>query len=240
MSVWAYVCIYAPHLRPEAFSASGLRERYLHIPTSNKLLVVILYICGVNRVLTIPDYIFIILSKESYIIDNIETVKSHILARFTLMAAKSLILGCGNIFRGDDGFGPRVAEYIVRERLTDENSIEVLDVGLGVSRVLLDILSDEKKPKKIILVDALHQTGRAGEVKILSLNDIPSVEGRSPSHSFPNKEMLAKLEEMGVKISIVACVAEYLPDEVSVMMSKEVEKAIPKAAVLAVELASDP
>jgi len=38
----------------------------------------------------------------------------------------------------------------------------------------------------------------------------------------------------------VACVAEYLPDEVSVMMSKEVEKAIPKAAVLAVELASDP
>ena len=156
------------------------------------------------------------------------------------MKGKALILGCGNIFRGDDGFGPRVAEYIVRERLTDENSVEVLDVGLGVSRILLDILSDEEKPKKIILADALYQMGRVGEIKILSLNDIPSVEGRSPSHSFPNREMLAKLEEMGVKISIVACVAGYLPDEVSVKMSKEVEEAIPAAAELAVKLASDP
>ena len=156
------------------------------------------------------------------------------------MKRKSLILGCGNIFRGDDGFGPRVAEYIVKERLADESSVEVLDVGLGVSRILLDILSDEEKPNKIILVDALHQIGRVGEVKILSLNDVPSVKGGSPSHSFPNREMLAKLEEMGVKISIVACVAEYLPEEVSVKMSKEVEEAIPKAATLAVKLASDP
>ncbi len=156
------------------------------------------------------------------------------------MKRKSLILGCGNIFRGDDGFGPRVAEYIVEKRLADESSVEVLDVGLGVSRILLDILSDEEKPSKIILVDALHQTGRVGEVKILSLNDVPSVRGSSPSHSFPNREMLAKLEEMGVKISIVVCVAGYLPEEVSVVMSKEVEEAIPKAAALAVKLASDP
>ncbi len=156
------------------------------------------------------------------------------------MKRKSLILGCGNIFRGDDGFGPRVAEYIVKERLADESSVEVLDVGLGVSRILLDILSDEEKPNKIILVDALHQIGRVGEVKILSLDDVPSVKGSSPSHSFPNRDMLAKLEEMGVKISIVACVAGYLPEEVSVVMSKEVEDAIPKAAALAVKLASDP
>jgi len=156
------------------------------------------------------------------------------------MKGKSLILGCGNIFRGDDGFGPRVAEYIVKQHLAEESSVEVLDVGLGISRILLDILSDEEKPKKIILVDALHQIGKVGEVKILSLNDIPSVESISPSHSFPNKEMLAKLEEIGVKISIVACVAKYLPEEVSVKMSKEVEEAIPKAATLAVKLASDP
>ena len=156
------------------------------------------------------------------------------------MKGKSLILGCGNIFRGDDGFGARVAEYIIREHLADKNSVEVLDVGLGASRILLDILSDEEKPRKIVLVDALHQTGRVGEVKTLSLTDIPSVKGRSPSHSFPNREMLAKLEEMGVEICIVACVVGYLPDEVSVKMSKEVEEAIPKAAALAMELASDP
>jgi coenzyme F420 hydrogenase subunit delta len=156
------------------------------------------------------------------------------------MGRKPLILGCGNIFRGDDGFGPRVAEYIVREGLADKNGVEVLDVGLGVSRILLDILADDEKPKKIVLVDALYQTGRVGEVKILSLNDIPPVKGRSPSHSFPNIEMLAKLEEMGVKVSIVACVAGYLPDEVSVEMSKEVEEAIPKAAETALKLATDP
>jgi len=156
------------------------------------------------------------------------------------MERKPLILGCGNIFRGDDGFGPRVAEYIVKQHLPDGNNVEVLDVGLGISRILLDILSDEEKPKKIVLVDALHQTGRVGEVKILSLNDIPPVKGRSPSHSFPNREMLAKLEEMGVKIWIVACVTGYLPDEVSVEMSKEVEEAIPKAAEIAVKLAADP
>jgi len=75
MSVWAYVCIYIPHLRPEALPASGLRKGYLNIPTSDKLLVVILYICGVNKVLTIPDYIFIILSEKTKIINSIEKLK---------------------------------------------------------------------------------------------------------------------------------------------------------------------
>ena len=156
------------------------------------------------------------------------------------MRSKSLILGCGNIFRGDDGFGPRVAEYILKERIADEEKVEVLDVGLGVSRVLLDLLSDEEKPQKLILVDALHQADKAGEVKILDIHNIPTFKGRSPSHSFPNREILAKLEEMGVKILIVACVAGYIPEEVSVQMSKEVEAAIPRAAMLAVKLASDP
>jgi coenzyme F420 hydrogenase subunit delta len=156
------------------------------------------------------------------------------------MKVKSLILGCGNIFRGDDGFGPRVAEYIVRERMADENKVEILDVGLGVSKILLDILSDEEKPQKLVLVDALHQADKVGKVKIIDLYDIPTFKGRSPSHNFPNRDILTKLEEMGVRISIVACVAGYIPEEVSVQMSKEVEAAIPRAAMLAVELASDP
>lgn len=153
---------------------------------------------------------------------------------------RSMILGCGNILRGDDGFGPRVAEYIVREHLVGEKEAEVLDVGLGVSRILLNILSADEKPRKLVLIDALHQDGEAGELKILGVQDIPRLKSVSPSHSFPSREVLAELESEGVKVVIVACVARYLPEEVSVEMSKEVESAIPKAAELAVALALDP
>lgn len=152
---------------------------------------------------------------------------------------RPLILGCGNILRGDDGFGPKVAEYIIKENLGGDE-VEVLDVGLGISRVLLNLLSEEEKPAKLVLVDALHQKGRVGELKVLRVRDIPEVKGASPSHSFPNREMLAQLEDMGMRIYVVTCVAGYIPDEVSTKMSKEVEEAIPKAAKLAVKLALDP
>ncbi len=150
-----------------------------------------------------------------------------------------LILGCGNILRGDDGFGSRVVEYILEKRLVDEE-VEVLDAGLGISRVLLDILSEEEKPSKLVLIDAMYQSGTAGEIKVLNVQNLPELKGASSSHSFPNREMLAQLEDMGVKIYVVACVAGYLPNEVSTEMSKEVEEAIPKAAALAVKLALDP
>lgn len=153
---------------------------------------------------------------------------------------KSLILGCGNILRGDDGFGPKVVDYIIKEHLVNGEEVEVLDVGLGISQVLLNILSEEEKPSKIVLIDAMYQKDAIGKIKVLNIQDIPELKGASLSHSFPNKEMLNQLEKMSVKIYIVACIVGYLPNEVSIRMSKEVEESIPKAAALAVKLALDP
>ncbi|MEM4164799.1 MAG: hydrogenase maturation protease [Nitrososphaerales archaeon] len=153
---------------------------------------------------------------------------------------KPLILGCGNIFRGDDGFGPKVVEYIIKEHLVSEEEVKVLDVGLGISQVLLNILSEEEKPTKLILVDALQQKGTIGEVKVLGVQDVPDHRSVSPSHTFPNRDMLAQLEAMGVKIYIVACIVGYLPNEVCTEMSNEVVESIPKAAALAARLALDP
>lgn len=50
-----------------------------------------------------------------------------------------LILGCGNLLFGDDGFGPMTAQYI-RENLEIPQDICVMDVETGAA---LDVLHAE-------------------------------------------------------------------------------------------------
>jgi len=46
-----------------------------------------------------------------------------------------LILGCGNILFGDDGFGPKVVEYLEQNYPIPENA-EVINAGCSVRNIL--------------------------------------------------------------------------------------------------------
>ena len=74
----------------------------------------------------------------------------------------TLILGCGNILIGDDGFGPAVVDYL-KEHCRVPDDVAVLDVGTGVRELLFNIILADKKPEKIIIIDAMDCNREPGE-----------------------------------------------------------------------------
>jgi len=151
-----------------------------------------------------------------------------------------LILGVGNMLFGDDGFGPAAADYILKNCKVP-NDVYVMDVGIGAGDILFTVGLSPKKPKKIIVLDAVDMKRKPGEIFELSIDDLPANKVTDFSlHLFPAANLLRELrDKMGVDIVILACQAERIPDEVSLGLSDSVRRALPGAAEKALKLAEE-
>ncbi len=144
--------------------------------------------------------------------------------------AEILVLGCGNVLFGDDGFGPAVAECLEeRSRLPPRAC--VLNVGLGVRDVLFTIALSEHRPKLIIVVDAVDEGRCPGEVMVRDVEEIPPCQiGDLSLHLLPTSHLLRELHDRcGVAMKVVSVQTHYLPDEVAPGLSQVVKGAIPLA-----------
>ena len=136
-----------------------------------------------------------------------------------------LILGCGNILRGDDGFGPQVIEnlrvgYPIPARVT------LLDAGTGVEEILLDIALFPRKPEKIVLVDTMDRELPAGTISRLQLKDLPKAERKHHSiHQEPASGLLRELEDLGVEVILITVQPDSIPDSVKMGLSIPVQRA---------------
>lgn len=142
-----------------------------------------------------------------------------------------LILGCGNILFGDDGFGPAVIDYLETHYRLPE-TVLAQDMGTSIQEFLFDLLISPIKPKRIFIVDAMYQPGRnPGDLFEIELEQFPEKKicGR-PSHQFPS---LSKLQELGgltdISIRVLAVQSQELPESVLPGLSPVVQKAIPRA-----------
>lgn len=79
--------------------------------------------------------------------------------------ARVHVLGFGNIYQGDDGFGPKVCEALAREALPDD--VRVYDVGTAG----LHALSLLEGCDRAILVDAMASLGEPGRLHRLLPDD---------------------------------------------------------------------
>ncbi|MBI4946893.1 MAG: hydrogenase maturation protease [Bacteroidetes bacterium] len=141
---------------------------------------------------------------------------------------KILILGCGNILFGDDGFGPQVAEELQKNCHLPEN-VMVINAGSGVRKFLFDITLSEKKPGKIIIVDAIDAGKTPGEIFELPIDEIPEKKIDDFSmHQLPTSNLLKELKEFcKVDVIIIVCQVESIPEEVTGSISKKLTDAIP-------------
>ena len=140
-----------------------------------------------------------------------------------------LILGCGNILFGDDGFGPHVAEELQKNYNLPEN-VGVINAGSSVRNILFDIALSEKKPDKIIIVDAIDAAKTPGEIFELPIDEIPEKKIDDFSmHQLPTSNLLKELKDFcKVNVIIIACQVENIPTEVSTTISKKLIDAIPE------------
>ena len=144
-----------------------------------------------------------------------------------------LILGCGNILFGDDGFGPQAVDYL-KKNYSIPGNVEVINAGCSVRNILFDIVLSHKKPNKIIIVDALDAGKMPGEVFEIELEDIPENKIDDFSmHQLPTSNLLKELKgQCKVYVKIFSCQVENIPKSVSTGLSKRVLDSIPKVCEL--------
>ncbi len=142
-----------------------------------------------------------------------------------------LVLGCGNVLFGDDGFGPAVAEQLHSIKdLGDE--ICVINAGTSVREILFDVALGDKKPRKIVIVDAMDKGMRPGELFRPSIDDVPlkKLDGFS-MHQLPASNLLRELRDLcGVEVELIVCQVQTIPEGVSPGLSPPVQRAVSEAA----------
>jgi len=147
-----------------------------------------------------------------------------------------LVLGCGNVLLGDDGFGPAVVEHIVQQKDVPEN-VCFLNVETSSREILFDITLSEKRPRKIIVVDAMECGREVGMVVDLSLDLIPEKKIDDFSmHQIPTSNLLREIRDFcGVEIELVVLQPADIPEEVRPGLSRAAERAVPQAARLVLD-----
>ncbi len=144
-----------------------------------------------------------------------------------------LILGCGNILFGDDGFGCKLVHYLEREFPVPE-AVCLLDVGTGVRNLLFTIcLSPPRsRPRRLLVLDAVDVGRAPGETFELDPADIPAVKLDDFSlHQVPTSNLLRDLQShCGVEVRVLACQNGPLPESVRPGLSPPVRAALPGAA----------
>lgn len=144
-----------------------------------------------------------------------------------------LILGCGNILIGDDGFGPAVAQRL-QGNFTIPADICVFDAGTSVREILFDTILSDKRPSKIVIVDAMDCGRKLGELFRLDIDSLPKIKIDDFSmHQIPTSNMLRELRDhCGIEVIVIACQVAGTCDSVNPGLSTPVEAAVKPAAEL--------
>jgi coenzyme F420 hydrogenase subunit delta len=143
----------------------------------------------------------------------------------------TLVLGCGNVLFGDDGFGCAVVEYVEKHHAVPE-AVCILDVGTSVRKLLFTLCLSHVRPQRLLIQDAFDAGRTPGEVFEINPDDIPAVKLDDFSiHQLPTSNLLRELQEScGVEVRVLACQTGPLPEEISQGLSPAIQAALPRAA----------
>lgn len=151
-----------------------------------------------------------------------------------------LVLGCGNILFGDDGFGPAVIGSLEKKYQIPED-VGLLDVGSAAREILFNIILNQIKPRKVIIVDAVDAGRNPGEVFELSLEQIPENKIDDFSmHQLPTSNLLKELKQFcNVEVRIICAQVKNIPKKLGVGLSRTLIASIPKACKSILELCTN-
>ena len=133
--------------------------------------------------------------------------------------------GIGNLFFGDDGFGPEVVRRLVaQEPMPDE--VRVVDYGIRGMHLAYDLLDGYDA---LVLVDALPVGEVPGDVTVLEVGEDDLGSGDFDPHGMDPVAVLASLHQLGGKLPptyVVGCRPESLEEGIG--LSEPVAAAVPQ------------
>ena len=115
------------------------------------------------------------------------------------MSADVLVAGVGNIFLGDDGFGPEVVRHLgAPEQPPLPEPVRLVDYGIRGLHLSYDLLEGYSA---LIIVDAMPGLGQPGEIQVMAVDDVPDSDGPNPHgpdpHSMDPVAVLSGLPSLG-------------------------------------------
>lgn len=119
------------------------------------------------------------------------------------MTGRVLVAGVGNLFLGDDGFGPEAARRLAARPLPP--GVEVVDYGIRGMHLAYDLLAGYDT---LVIVDAVPRGGRPGDVVVLEVGDEDLGTGDFDAHGMEPTAMLASLGALGGRLPrtlVVGC-----------------------------------
>lgn len=150
------------------------------------------------------------------------------------MNPRILVAGIGNIFHGDDAFGVRVAQLLLKHGTPEH--VRVLDIGIRAIDLAFALLD---RYDLVILIDAVQRGGTPGTLYTIQIGseDIPEINSQSlivNSHSLDPVRVLSLAKSMGARLDnivLIACEPEILDctDTGQIGLSQVVEAAISPA-----------
>ena len=135
----------------------------------------------------------------------------------SLRDTKTIILGIGNILKGDDALGPMICEKLKAAKI----SSEVIDASTVPENYIQTII--KKSPQNLIIIDAIDFSAEPGTIKIFETEDLNSIV--ISTHTLSPRifiDMIRKSIELNVYIIGVQPAQTQLGSSVS----QEVKKAI--------------
>lgn len=110
------------------------------------------------------------------------------------MAGRVLVAGIGNLFLGDDGFGPEVVRRLAERGVLPEG-VRMVDYGIRGLHLAYDLLEHWDG---LILIDALPDRGDPSRIVVLELaaQDVPA-GGQVDAHGMDPATVLASLAALG-------------------------------------------
>ena len=150
------------------------------------------------------------------------------------VTAPILVAGVGNIFLGDDGFGPEVIRHLGRH-FDGDDSVRVADYGIGGMHLAYDLLDDWSA---LVLVDALPNRGSPGSLHVFDADhESLGADSALDAHGMDPTAVFAGLSTLGgsaPRTVVVGC--ESLDTDEGIGLSDPLRTALP-AAVRAVQAA---
>lgn len=152
-----------------------------------------------------------------------------------------LIVGVGNVLRGDDGFGIRALATLRREPLGDD--VHCLETGIGGMHLVQELM---RGYDAVILFDAVDRGQAPGRVTVLepilpALDDLSPAEHRDyfcETHYATPIRALTFARELNVLPAVVRIIGCQTADadRYGLGLHADVEAAVPRAAQAALEL----
>jgi hydrogenase maturation protease len=137
-----------------------------------------------------------------------------------------LVAGIGNLFLGDDGFGPEVVRHLGG---TLPPEVRVVDYGIRGMHLVYDLLNP---CDALVLIDALPAKDEPpGRVVVLEVTAADLGEGEFDAHGMDPAAMLAGLAKLGGALPatyIVGCRAVTFDEGIG--LSEPVAAAVTEAA----------